>query len=64
MRCYACGRRLKRAAATVEQDGCTGHLGPACARKAGRLEPKVARPRLVEGARRIKRDERQLGLHL
>lgn len=64
MRCYACGRRLKRAAATVEEHGCIGHLGPACARKAGRLKQKEARPSLVEGTRRRKRDELQLGLHL
>lgn len=52
MTCYACGRRLKRAAATVKVEGCTGHLGPACARKVGVIKPKVSRPRLFDGAPR------------
>lgn len=47
MTCYACGRRLLRAAATVTTADGTGHAGPTCARKLGLLAPKVARPRTI-----------------
>jgi len=57
MTCYACGRRLLRAAATVEEHGCTGHLGPACARRLGLLPPRVRRPRLFELAPRKRKAE-------
>jgi hypothetical protein len=47
MRCYGCGRRLLRAAATVTTADGTGYAGPTCAVKLGLLAPKVARPRVV-----------------
>ena len=46
MICFLCGRRLARAAATLQTDGSTGYAGPTCARKAGLLPPRVSRPRL------------------
>ena len=52
MRCYLCGRRLSRAAATVETAGNVGHAGPTCARKAGLLPPRVERARLFTGRAR------------
>lgn len=63
MRCYVCGRRLTRAAATKEVDGHVGYAGPACARRLGLLPPRVQRPRLFE-CRPKRRDDRQLGLTL
>jgi hypothetical protein len=57
MRCYGCGRRLLRAAATVTTADGTGHAGPTCARKLGLLAPKVARPRLFELAPRKRKVE-------
>ena len=48
MRCYACGRLLLRAAATVTTADGTGYAGPACARKLGLLAPRMRRPRLFE----------------
>jgi len=57
MRCYLCGRRLTRAAATVETAAGTGHAGPTCARKAGLLAPTVAR--VFSGRRRARRDDGQ-----
>jgi hypothetical protein len=63
MRCYACGRRLLRAAATVTTADGTGYAGPACARRLGLLPPKVSRPRLIEGKHLLrKRDARQMEL--
>lgn len=59
MRCYLCGRRLARAAATVETPSGTGHAGPTCARKAGLLPPKVTRARLVTVRRKARRDDGQ-----
>jgi hypothetical protein len=47
MHCYACGRRLLRAAATVTTADGTGYAGPTCARRLGLLAPKVARRRVV-----------------
>lgn len=47
MTCYACGRRLLRAAATVTTADGTGYAGPTCARKLWLLAPKVARRRAV-----------------
>jgi hypothetical protein len=57
MHCYACGRRLLRAAATVTTADGTGYAGPTCARKLGLLAPKVSRPRLFELAPRRKKVE-------
>lgn len=63
MRCYGCGRRLLRAAASVTTAHGTGYAGPACARRLGLLPPKVSRPRLIEGRNLLrKRDGRQMEL--
>ncbi len=59
IRCMYCGRRLTRAAATVDTAAGTGHAGPTCARKAGLLAPKVTRPRMVTSRRRSRRDDAQ-----
>lgn len=45
MRCYVCGRRLLRAAATVTTAEGTGYAGPACARRLGLLPARVRRLR-------------------
>lgn len=55
MRCYVCGRRLLRAAATVTTAEGTGYAGPACARRLGLLPARVQRPRLFELAPKRKR---------
>jgi hypothetical protein len=55
MRCYLCGRRLARAAATVKVGSDIGHAGPKCARAAGLLPARVQRPRLFELAPRRRR---------
>jgi hypothetical protein len=47
MRCYLCGRRLTRAAATVKVGSDVGHAGPTCARAAGLLPARVQRLRTV-----------------
>ena len=57
MHCYACGRRLLRPAATVTTADGTGYAGPTCAMKLGLLAPKVARPRLIDGAPRRRKAE-------
>jgi hypothetical protein len=62
MTCYACGRRLLRAAATVTTADGTGYAGPACARKLGLLAPRVARRRVVDAPKRRARDSRQMEL--
>lgn len=59
MRCYLCGRRLARAAATLETAAGIGHAGPTCARKAGLLPPKVRRARPTSSRRRARRDDAQ-----
>ncbi len=59
MRCYLCGRRLARAAATLETAAGIGHAGPTCARKAGLLAPKVTRTRLFSVRRKARRDDGQ-----
>ena len=59
IRCMYCGRRLTRAAATVDTAAGTGHAGPTCARKAGLLAPQVTRPRLFTARRRRARDDGQ-----
>ena len=42
--CVECGRRLLRAAVTVEATGSTpeGSVGPDCARKLGLIKPRPA----------------------
>ncbi len=60
MRCYLCGRRLSRAAATVETAGNVGHAGPTCARRAGLLPPRAAR--VFAGRRRVRVDAAQMEL--
>lgn len=62
MRCYACGRRLLRAAATVTTAEGTGYAGPACARKLGLLAPRVARTRVVSRPARRKVESGQMEL--
>lgn len=57
MTCYACGRRLLRAAATVTTADGTGYAGPTCARRLGLLPPRVRRPRLFELAPRKRKAE-------
>jgi hypothetical protein len=62
MRCYLCGRRLARPAATVVTDGNTGHAGPTCARKAGLLPPTMARRAAPSAGKRVVRVEAQMEL--
>ncbi len=57
MRCYVCGRRLVRAAATVKVGADVGYAGPTCARAAGLLPARVQRPRLFELAPRKRKAE-------
>lgn len=64
MHCYLCGRRLARAAATLEWDGNTGHAGPTCARRAGLLPPRVQRARVFTVRRAARRAEGQGVLEL
>ncbi len=62
MRCYGCGRRLLRAAATVTTAEGTGYAGPTCARKLGLVAPKVARRRVVSRPARRCVESRQMEL--
>lgn len=75
LRCVKCGRRLKRAAATIgaEQAGPMPHppgpVGPTCAIKLGLMVPKTTlftrasvSVRRVKVARALNRDEEQLDL--
>lgn len=62
MRCYVCGRRLTRAAATKEVDGHVGYAGPACARRLGLLPARVQRLRAVNRRARKAVDLAQMEL--
>lgn len=62
MRCYLCGRRLARAAATLQTAAGICHAGPTCARKAGLLAPKVTKRRRFTGRPRKLRPTSQLEL--
>lgn len=60
MRCYACGRLLLRAAATVTGAGFVAYAGPDCARRLGLLPPMVGRA--FTGRRRARVDAAQMEL--
>jgi hypothetical protein len=66
IRCCKCGRRLKRAAATIPavETGPTPHpagaMGPSCARKAGLLPPSLFSRKRVASRRRPRRHSTQL----
>lgn len=64
--CVTCGRRLKRAAATIPavETGPTPHpagaMGKTCARKAGLLPPSLFSRKRVVSRRRPRRPSTQL----
>jgi hypothetical protein len=64
MICIRCGRRLSKAAASIETMAEPLNFGRACAVKAGLIHPVKREPRIVPAMPQPEVDERQMALEV